>query len=263
MFCAILAVTLCGLSLPAALSAQPSDTAGAPRTAKSPKAGCHAKRKAHSKHAKGCKKRKKRKRRHMSTGTTTTPGTTTKPGSGSGASKPTLSASAVSLTPEERALFESVNKNRAEHGVAALSASAQLQPISEARAKQTAEEYAAKGSTSIDDIRVAIEDAGYCVTSQREIESGGPSRAEKELEEEREKHEPPHEILPRAPGRLALPDIASPGVLASLNPNETIEEQEIEEEERIPVEPQWTLLGVGTAEAGTVAVELEDFVEPG
>jgi len=197
----------------------------------------------------------------MSTGTTTTPGTTTKPGSGSGASKPTLSASAVSLTPEERALFESVNKNRAEHGVAALSASAQLQPISEARAKQTVEEYSTKQSTSIDDIRVAIEQAGYCVTSQREIENGGPSRAQQEAEQHRPRELGEH-IVARAPANAAFAGLLGSGLAATLNSNETIEEQAIEEEEKIPVESQWTLLGVATAEAGAYAVELEDFVEP-
>ena len=166
------------------------------------------------------------------------------------------------MTTEERALFESVNKQRSEHGVASLSTSAQLQPISEARAKQTAEEYATKQSTSIDDIRVAIEHAGYCVTSQREIESGGPSRGQKELEEQHKQHEPSDDIVARAPGSFALDGFATSALMASLNSDETIEEQEIEEEERIPVEPEWTLLGVGIAEAGAVAVELEDFVEP-
>ncbi|HTU77260.1 MAG TPA: hypothetical protein VMF09_00715 [Solirubrobacteraceae bacterium] len=259
-----LALTLFSLAvllLPAALSAAPVASArGTAHSAKKKrKPKCHAKGKAHSKHAKSCKKK-----RHTSAGKTTKPSTgkTTTPSSGSGPPKPTLTASAVSLTPEERALFESVNKERGEHGVAALSTSAQLQPISEARAKQTAQEYATKESTSVDDIRVAIEDAGYCVTSQREIESGGPSRAEKELEESRKLGEPGSDIAPRATGRLALPGVATPAFAASLDSDETIEEQEIEEEERIPLESQWTLLGVAVAEAGAVAVELEDFVEP-
>jgi hypothetical protein len=251
--CAILAAALIGLSSPATLSARP--IAGAARKDHATK--CSRRGKVHSKHARSCKKKRgKKKHKHPAAkGKTTTPGTgkTTKPSSGGGSSKPTLTASAVSLTPEERALFESVNKERAEHGVASLSTSAQLQPISEARAKQTAEEYASKGATSIDDVRVAIEDAGYCVTSQREIESGGPSRAEKELEERRSR-----ELKER--GLLA--GGFAPAFAEIADSEETIEERDAEEEERIPVEPQWTLLGVGIAEAGTVAVELEDFVEP-
>jgi len=257
------ALTLLGaavLSLPATFSAAPAASAtAASHGAKKREPKCHARNgKAASKRAEGCKKekRRKKKRRHPAGKDKTTKpgtGTTTNPAPDSGSSKPMMTASAVSLTAQERALFEAVNKERTEHALAALSTSSQLQPISEARAKQTAEEYAAKGASSIDDVRVAIEDAGYCVTSQREIESGGESRAVKEEEERRLREYKEHGPLAAgfAPAFAALADSA-----------ETTEEQEIEAEERIPIEPQWTLLGVGVAEAGTVAVELEDFVEP-
>ena len=234
-----------------------------------PRGKCHARaaRAAHVKRCKAAKRKAKRHRKHARPKAKKRPGAgnTSKPGSGgSPSAQRTLSASAANLTSEERAAFEAVNRERSAHGVAALSTSSELQAISEERAKKTVEQLASTGTVSIEDIRVAIQDAGYCVTSQREIESGGPSSAA--LQEREEDERRLHELLESQEGELlsAAPFSAgsSTAAPASVESSETTEEHEIKEEEDIPLEPQWTLLGVASAEAGAWAVTLEDFVEP-
>jgi len=271
--CLVLVLAIAGLSLPATLAAQPvagarASSPGARAAKSSSKAKCPAKSKSHAKQAKPAKKcpsKHKRGKRKKAEPKKTTSG-------GSPSSQRTLTASAVSLKPEEQTIFEAVNRKRSEHGVAALATSAELQAIAEARAKQTVEELATKGAVSIDDVRVSIEDAGYCATSQREVENGGQSRAASQEQEEKQhkveeltKHPLPPAgeaqsvTLHGMPLVAGLPSIA---LATSIDSNETIEEREIAEEEAIPLEAKWKLLAVATAEAGAWAVELEDFAEP-
>jgi hypothetical protein len=174
------------------------------------------------------------------------PGKTTTPTSGkSPSSQPTVSPSPANLTPAERGLFEAVNKERAEHGVAALSTSAPLQAISEKRAHEMAEmnsDYAGH------DVYVDIKNAGLCTKSQREISGVGLSQAGREAEERLEQE--------HLHGHALVQPAAFPALVANsmLTPEE--------EAALIPIEAKWVVLGVGVVESGSSSYWVEDFAEP-
>ncbi len=213
-------------------------------------ARCKAKAKAaRSASAKRCKmaKKKSKKGKHAKSKTTkTTSGKTSKPSSGSApSSQPTMSPSPANLTPAERKLFEAVNEERAEQGVAALSTSAPLQAISEKRAHEMAEmesDYAGH------DVYVDIENAGLCTKSQREISGVELSQAGREAEERLEQE--------HLHGRPLLQPFAFPALAAS-----SLLSSE-EEEAEIPLEAKWVVLGVGVVESGSYSYFTEDFAEP-
>ena len=236
-----LSLAFASLFAPNVSSAQP--VASAARKAN--KAKCH-KGKAHSKRVKRCAVRKKKHGHRKGKGTKPKPGKTTTPSSGNApSSRPTVDPSPADLTPAERALFEAVNKERAEHGVASLSTSAPLQAISEKRAHEMAEmnsDYAGH------DVYVDIKNAGLCTKSQREISGVGISQAGKEAEERLEQeHLHGHALVqPAAFHALAANSLLTP------------EEEAIQ----IPIEAKWVVLGVGVVESGSSSYYTEDFAEP-
>ncbi len=245
-----LALTLLPLAClgpPATMSAAAVASAG--RGAHSTRKGkprCHAAGRSHAKHAERCKATKRKHKHHKGKTTKPKPGKTTTPSSGkSPSSQPTVDPSPANLTPPERALFDAVNKERAEHGVAALATSAPLQAISEKRAHEMAEmnsDYAGH------DVYVDIKNAALCTKSQREISGVGISQAGREAEERLEQeHLHGHALLQRT----AFPALAANSLL-------TPEEEEIQ----IPIEAKWVVLGVGVVESGSSSYYAEDFAEP-
>jgi hypothetical protein len=244
LLCLTLALAFAALVLPTMLSAQPS-AAGARDAHMATK----CKDESHAKHPKRCKATKKKHKRRKRTATKPKPRKTTTPSHGkSPASQPTVNPSPANLTPAERALFEAVNKERAEHGVAALSTSAPLQAISEKRAHEMAEmnsDYAGH------DVYVDIKNAGLCTKSQREISGVGISQAGKEAEESHKR-----EIEEHLHGLALVHAVAFPALAA--NSLLTPEEEEIQ----IPIEAKWVVLGVGVVESGSFSYYTEDFAEP-
>ena len=239
---ALTLVSLTLLGLPVALSAAPAASAAREAHART----CTDKGKSHSSHAKRCEATKKKRKHHKRKRTKPKPGKTTMPSSGkSPSTQPTVDPSHANLTPAEQALFDAVNKERAEHGVAALSTSAPLEAISEKRAHEMAEmnsDYAGH------DVSVDIKNAGLCTKSQREISGLLLSQAGQESEE-RLKQEHLH-------GR----GLAGPAVFSALAANSMLTPEE--EEIYIPIEAKWVVLGVGVVESGSYSYYTEDFAEP-
>ena len=198
--------------------------AGGAHHAAKPK--CYAKGKRHPRHAKPCHPKAKRH----------TPPPSAPPAANPPSSQPTVSPSPVTLTPAELESFDAINKQRAEHGVGALSTSAPLQAIAEKRVREMAEQ---QSDYAGHDVYVDLKDAGLCTRSQREISGVDISRAALEEQEKEEREHLPH-----------------PLAMAALDREE--EEQKALE---IPTEAKWTVLAVAILEVGSQAYYVEDFAQ--
>jgi uncharacterized protein YkwD len=135
-------------------------------------ARCPHKHKGHLRHGARCQAGKRNHRQGNQT-----------PTSGKAPfSKPTVTPSPANLTPVELEVLETLNEDRAEHGLGALSTSAPLQAISEQRAQEMAEQLSDYAGH---DLSVELGNAGLCTTGQSEL-SGTSDQTEATADEEEE-----------------------------------------------------------------------------
>jgi hypothetical protein len=167
------------------------------------------------------------------------------------AGQPTVTPGPVSLTQMEREALESINRERAEHGVRTLSTSPSLQAISDRRVQEMAAMHADYAGH---DVYLDIKAAGLCTRADREISGVGVSQKAQEEAIQKKLSERPDQLA--TVRGLPLLGAAGPRAVEALG-----QEEEARIEEEIPVDPRWDVLAVAEQESEGGVYYVEDYAE--
>lgn len=140
-------------------------------------------------------------------------------------SERTVSPGAVGLSGPEREAFETINKERAEHQLKALSTSPALQAIAEKRAREMA---ASHSDYAGHDVYLDLKASGICTLAEREVSGLG----------------------------VSAKAAARPSAQAAIS-----QEGEAQIEEQIPVDPRWSVLAPAVFESAGEIYYVEDYAE--